>query len=265
MSLIKIALNSKIFENFTINNIEHMMLTDKYKMDHENKQIIDIIKPDVINNSKEKIEKQLYEFIEPTQHDSLFWCLYIISHGYNEYKQIGHNYGVKELEEKHKIFEFIKTNISAIKNTNYKITNVAIQEMSSDFIIIQKRTSYLCLIAMIVYYNINIFIVDETKNTMLEFLVSKDSNESMSYILYTNNFGKYKLVVENISTSKIIELRDKYIVLNSYLKPLKAISNYKVDELEILLKKTGNYNENQKYKKQDLYDKIIEAVYLPTL
>jgi hypothetical protein len=54
-------------------------------------------------------------------------------------------------------------------------------------------------------------------------------------------------------------MKDKMIHLESYLKPLKSISNYKVDELEILAKKMGIYEENKKYKKTDLYQDISEA------
>lgn len=264
-TLLNIALNSKIFDNFTIEKFEPIMLTNKYKIENEVKYIMDSnvsIPVREMVDTQEFIKYKDNDYIEPKQHDSLFWCLYIIAHGYNDYKQIGSNYGVKELEEKQKIFHFIKSNISSIKNTNYKITNVAIQEMQSEFMTVQKRTSFLCLIAMTVYYNINVFIVDETKHTILEFLSKKDLNSdpTSTYILYTTQYGKYRVEIENISTSKIMELREKYITLDSYLKPLKALSNYKVDELETLLKKTGQYDDNKKYKKQDLYDKLLEVL-----
>jgi hypothetical protein len=272
-TLLNIALHSKIFGNFTIENFEPIMLTEKYKIENETKYIpmhvgkqLDEKEENVEKDEKDekeekdKTRKLQIDYIEPKQHDSLFWCLYIIAHGYNDYMQIGHNYGVKELEEKQKVFQYVKTNTSAIKNTNYKITNVAIQEMLSEFMTVQKRTSYLCLIAMVVYYNINIFIVDESKKTLLEFLATKDTTNCLTYVLYITPHGKYKLQSENICTSKMMELRDTNIVVDSYLKPLKAISNYKVDDIEAMLKKIGKYEENKKYKKQDLYDKLLEAL-----
>ena len=81
--------------------------------------------------------------ITPRQPDTLFWCLYIIRHGYNDYLQIDRNYGVKELEEKQHILEFVKENKVNMKNTNYKITNVAIQEIMSELMTQQKQTSFL--------------------------------------------------------------------------------------------------------------------------
>lgn len=264
--LFNIGLNSKIFDNFTMNKLQDIMLTKKFKIENEYKYVSTT--PQIINKENREEEEEvtnniidINEYIEPKHTDSLFWCIFIIAHGYKEYKQIGHNYGIKELEEKQKILEFIKKNTSAIKSTNYKITNVAIQEMSSEFMTIQKQTSFLCLIAMIVYYDINILIIDEAKKNILQFLANKESiSDKKTYMLYKTNIGKYKLVIENISLSKICELRDKYITLDSYLKPLKAISNYKVEELEQMLKKIDGFDNNKKYKKQDLYDKLQELL-----
>lgn len=266
--LLPIALTSKIFDDFSISKLEPMMLTTKYKIENECKYLVDapIYKEekgkenDYVEPAVDKEDDNVIEYFEPKQHDSLFWCLYIIVHGYAEYKQVTHNYGVKELEEKQKYIVYLKENKLAVKSTNYKVTNVAIQEMLSEFMTVQKKTSFLCLIAMVVYYNINIFIIDESKLTMLEFLANKDIIDTPSYVLYTTKFGKYKCGIENLSTSAIMEFRDKYIVLDSYLRPLKAASNYKVEELEGLLKKLGKYDENKKYKKQDLYDRINELI-----
>lgn len=263
--LLPIVFTSKIFDNCSIENLEKHMLTKKFKIENECKFIVytEEITNKIIGERKAEVlpmKEDYEEFIEPKQHDSLFWCCYIIAHGYGEYKQIGHNYGVKELEEKQKMIAYLKENKVAVKSTNYKVTNVAIQEMLSEFMTVQKRTSYLCLIAMISYYNINIFIIDDEKHTLLEFLANKDATLTNSYVLYTTKFGKYKFGIENVSTSKIMELREKYIILDSYLKPLKGISNYKVDELEVLLKKLGKYDENKKYKKQELYDRLSEVL-----
>ena len=268
--LLPIAFTSKIFDDFSMDKLEPLMLTKKYKIENECKYLVNdgsiFIETNHCSNlieghNEEEVEKErAKEFIEPKQHDSLFWCLYIIVHGYAEYKQVGHNYGVKELEEKQKYIAYLKENKLAVKNTNYKVTNVAIQEMQSEFMTVQKKTSFLCLIAMSVYYNINIFIIDEAKSTMLEFLSNKDIVDTKSYVLYTTKFGKYKCGIENLSTSTIMEFREKYIVLDSYLRPLKAASNYKVDELEAILKKLGKYDENKKYKKQELYDRIHEII-----
>lgn len=275
--------HNQFLKNFNINFLQQFMLSKNNKEELLNKMDIsggEINRGDIstggialqeqteviLDEDHTLAQEEKMNFIEPRHHDTLFWCLYIIAHGYKDYIEIDRNYGVKELDEKQKISEFIKTNINKIKNTNYKITNVAIQEMLSEFMTVQKNTSILCLIAMTVYYNINILIIDSSDKTMLEFWASKDSiphmdrladeNGAMTYVLYKNENGKYKLRIENISTSRIYEMKEKYLVLESYLKPIRAMTNYKVEELEQMAKKLGVLDETKKCKKNELYELI---------
>lgn len=214
------------------------------------------------------------DFVLPKQHDTLFWCLYIIFHGYNDYNEITHNSGVKELEEKRKIYDFVKDNIYKLKNTNYKVTNILAQEIMSELITVQKETSLNVLLAMIVFYNINIFIVDKDEKCMLEFWSNKENieneknnnscdedsrdldNGALTYVLFKDNFGKYKLQIENISAAKIEEMRNTYISIDNYNKPMKSMTAFKVEELEAFARKINVYDETKKYKKVELYDMI---------
>jgi hypothetical protein len=197
------------------------------------------------------------ELISPRHQDTLFWCLFIIHFGYKEYLQVDRNYGVKELEEKQKIYEFIKNNSAKVKQTNYKITNVAIQEMLSELMTPQKQTSMLSLIGLIVYYNVNLLIVNEETKCMLEFWANTEmKTDTFTYILYKSSDGKYKLQFENIGEYKVKELRNKYMVLEHYSKYMKSVSSYKVEELEEMARKLNIFDETKKYKKNDLYENI---------
>jgi 2C-methyl-D-erythritol 2,4-cyclodiphosphate synthase len=205
-------------------------------------------------------------FFEPKQSDTLFWCLYSIYHGVNDYQEIGHNYGVKEMEEKHKISDYVKQNVSKIKNTNYKITNVTLQEIMSELITVQRHTSMNVMLAMIVYYNINIIMVDPQQRCMLEFWsnkerlpgvdVASDEDDAKTYVLYKDAYGKYKLQTEYISPSKIMEMKSKMVTLDSYSRPLKQMASYKLQDLADLARQLGIYDETKHYRKIDLYDEI---------
>jgi hypothetical protein len=234
----------------------------------ENENVLSSDKPKIEETEEEKQESNIRkeELYQPKQQDTLFWCLYIMNYGYNDYLQIDHNYGVKELEEKQKISKFMKENVVRIKNTNYKLTNVAIQEVLSELLTSQKETSLLCLIVMIVYYNINILIINETTKCMLEFWSNKvkipstntssEESDALTYVLYKTDNGKYKLQYENIGSFQINDLKEKYVVLESYNKYIKGISNYKVEELEDMAKKFGVFDETKKYKKAELYELV---------
>jgi len=196
--------------------------------------------------------------INPKQSDTLFWCLFIIHFGYGEYLEVDRNYGVKELEVKKQIGEFITKNPHSMKSTSTKMTKAAVQEIMSELLTSQKETSMNAMMAILVYYKINIIMVNSTRLLMLEFTADKDA-ELPTYVLYKDAYGKYSVKSEPLTDIEITDMKNKMICLENYLKPLKSISNYKVEELEELAKKMGIYEKNKKYKKTDLYQEISEA------
>ena len=277
--MMSMIINNLLYRFNIFSKPSDIVLLNKYMLTTENKDTIinnSNTNENVISSDEPKIEEseelsreshiKKEELYQPKQQDTLFWCLYIMNYGYNDYLQIAHNYGVKELEEKQNISKFMKENVVRIKNTNYKLTNVAIQEVLSELLTSQKETSLLCLIVMIVYYNINILIINENTKCMLEFWCNKDrmpstnssseESDALTYVLYKTDNGKYKLQYENIGSFQINDLKEKYVVLESYNKYIKAISNYKVEELEDMAKKFGVFDETKKYKKAELYELV---------
>jgi len=218
--------------------------------------------PDPIVDSIEStpsLEIKYEDMISPSHPDTLFWCLFIAINGYDEYLQIDRNYGVKELELKQTFGNFIKENPSKMKSTNNKITKASVQEILSDFLTTQKETNLLCLIGMIVYYNINVIMIDPSKRFAIELLANVDIKLN-TYVLYKDTFNKYKINPEPISEEMIAKLKTDLIFLNSYARPLKASSMYKLDELIDIAKKIGIYDEVNKPKKPDLYNLISETI-----
>lgn len=209
------------------------------------------------NESKLELSINTENIISPIQKDTLFWCIFILHFGYNEYLQVNRNYGIKELEIKQKIIEYLNKTPGVLKQTNYKITKASVQEILSDFLTSQKETSILCFIAMISYFKMNIIMVDSTNRFMLDFISNKDENLP-TYVLYKDGYGKYKVNIEQLNHDNIINMKNTLICLENYTKPLKTVSNYKIDDLIDLARKLGIYNENTKYKKNDLYEQICE-------
>jgi hypothetical protein len=198
------------------------------------------------------------ELISPKQSDTLFWCLFVVHFGYDEYIEVDRNYGVKELEIKKLVGEHISANPYKIKNSNIKFTKATVQEVLSELLTSQKDTSINCLVALLVYYNINIIMVNSSKLLMLEFIADRDA-DLPTYVLYKDAYGKYSVDIDPITKENIEEMKGKMICLESYLRPLKPIANYKVDELEDFAKKIGIYDSNKKQKKTELYQEIIDA------
>uniref|UniRef100_A0A6C0HT10 Uncharacterized protein n=1 Tax=viral metagenome TaxID=1070528 RepID=A0A6C0HT10_9ZZZZ len=195
----------------------------------------------------------------PRQQDTLFWCIFIIVNGFNEYNEIQRNYGVVELEIKKKIADYLKDNSSNMKQTNYKITKIKIQEIMSELLTSQKMTSYECLLAMCVFYKINIAIIFSNDKIMTEFISSNDE-ETPFYILNKDSYGKYKVDTVKKTWKEIQEMKQTRVCLDNYLKPMKSISNYTIPNLEELATKLGVFDITNKYKKQELYELINNTI-----
>jgi hypothetical protein len=214
---------------------------------------------DVIEDTPIKTDNQYkLERIRPNLMDSLFWCLYIINYGFNDFQQITRNYRVKQLEIQSHIFEKINKDKNCMKNTNYKFTNIAIQELTSDLMSITKSINYNMAISLCVLYNINVYIIDINKGVYIK-LISTTGVELPTYAIYREKLNTYSVDIEALTIDKISEM-EKLICLESYLRPLKTISNYKIDELMELAQKFNLLENDKKYKKNEIYELVYNKI-----
>lgn len=236
------------------------------KPDKSNKSIVDVsISPvvDEVRNSKRDVANP---FILPYHRDTLFWCLYIAHYGYADYSVIERNSGMRELTVKSTVAEFIKANPTALKSTNYKITKVAAQEILSDLLTTQNETSMQCMLAIMTCFKLNIIMIDDKESRRLEFWCNQDrdgdddAKESKqatpTFLVKRNPKGKYQIKSDPLSVDEITAIQTTTICLESYMKPIKAISAYKVADLDDLARKMGLDTSQKKYKKNELYTLI---------
>jgi hypothetical protein len=216
------------------------------------------------NEAHHQVLSQYSGGIAPKQQDTLFWCIYIIAYGYGEYINIDRNYGVAELENKKKIADYLQVNGSKMKQTNYKITKAAVQEIMSEFLTNQKDTSFQCLLALCVYHNINIVILHNNNKLMLEFMYEVDygidNKENPFYVLKKDGYGKYSVDTEKKTWKEVQEMKNQYVCLDNHMKPMKAASHYKLEDLDTLADKLGVLDVTKKYKKAELYHLVNESM-----
>ena len=230
------------------------------EQEQEQQQELEIVEEkNTITQDVAVVVKEPLPSMQPKQTDTLFWCLYIAIFGYNDYLEVSRNYGVKELDIKKQIADYLQGCPGAFKQTNVKVTKVAIQEIRSDLLTSQKETSILCLLAMIVKYKINVALVDPSDRFYLEYYYDTCSEDPV-FIIQKDTFGKYKLQNEPLSKEMLATWKESRTALESYLKPLRAISLYKVSELEELAEKVGVLDDKKKYKKAELYNDISEVL-----
>jgi hypothetical protein len=241
---------------------ELIMKLTPYMLYNKNKGSIRIVNTDIEppnNNSKtNKIEQESTivdsptDMISPMQRDSLFWCIYIVIHDYNEYNVIRNNHNTREIEWKQELSKRITTSPAKIKNSNHKTTKANVAEILSDLMTTPYKTDVLCLIAITVYYNINFVIMNEKKTLRFEFTTNA-TDDANTYLLYKNDRNYYSIRIDPLLEFELADIRNTSYLIENNEKQLKSIGSYKVDRLEQYVKQFGMYNEAEKYKKLDLY------------
>jgi hypothetical protein len=214
-----------------------------------------IVEPEPINvvPTVAVVETMIY----PEKKDNLFWSIYISIYGYETYHLIERRYQNAELEEKQKIVEFIKKNPNEMKNSNHKITKINMQEMMSD-LLTNTKIELSVLVALALFYNKRIIIIQgEQPGFYLEIYPISLENDRNQVILLTKNKKQEYGVDLDITPEKIMNIENNMLKFQHYEKPLKAISNYKVDELENIASKL-NIDMSKKYKKPELYMEIAK-------
>ena len=230
--------------SFDINDFSKYMYTP-------DKQIIEEVQQKVIPTVKPIAKTNVIEYITPKQQDTLFWCFYISAYGYKEYNLIDRNYGVKEMEIKQRACNSLN-NDTNIRKTNYKITKVLIQEIMSELNTNLNNTSFYSLLALISMAEINIFILHNEKKCYLPFVYDSTCPTFLIKKIHNN---KYSVKLEKLSDEELIHIKEKYYGLESYMKPIRAISSYKVADLYDIAEKL-NLTDYVLLKKQELYDVI---------
>jgi hypothetical protein len=209
--------------------------------------IMDQSPPNVLTTKKEE------PIFYPKKQNSLFWCIYIFIHGYDEYQMI-HNsrHSTVELSENQKIIDFLRSNPKIIKSTNHKTTNIKSQELLSD-LMIGKKTNISLLIPYAIFYKTSIVVSFCNKNVVLE--VIPEISEKQLIIYYDKN-KNYGIDLSTTDCGKIINhLRDKNIFIENYDKALKSISHYKTEDLREMAKKLG-IEMPLKIKKNEMYSAL---------
>jgi hypothetical protein len=209
--------------------------------------------PNVPAQQNDKIET---EFITPKQRDTLFWCLYMAKHGYDEYKEIKQNYGAKQLDIQRQIGEHLRSNLHLVKNVNMRITKASAQEILSDLLTDTKKTEMNVLYGYCIYYELNLILLNSTGENYLEIISNTFADSHPIFVIQKNDRDNYSLKETPLTDEEYKQLVDTKFKLDSHLRPLKAVGNYKVDELRILADKIGIDIYEKKWSKSDLYQEI---------
>jgi len=186
----------------------------------------------------------------PDKKDTLFWCLFIANNGITEYETIRQGYSNIEIAEKQKIMTFVKNQPSKLKNTNVKLTNIAIQEIMSD-IVTNTTLNIATMVAMSIFYNKRIIL---TKDNDFYINICPIDDYSQTIILIKSGKNDYGIDMD-VTDDKIKQIESDRICLSKHDRPLDVITKYTTEQLKKLAVRFG-IDTSVKHNKKELYQEL---------
>jgi cell division protein FtsB len=201
---------------------------------------------------------------------SIFKSIFILHYGYPEYLMLGSRITNREIDEKHKMMEVLSKTPKKMKEGNHRLTHDNIQEIVSGLLVSSKE-EIMQMVAYSAYYGKIIYLVFQ--HSYLVFAPTKDATVTESAIangeVYVLNqtrkhprYGGSYYPDLDLTLEKIQKIHETKVHLEHYAKPFRGISAYKMSDLEDIAYKIGVLEKDvvtAKYKKRELYDKIVEV------
>ena len=181
--------------------------------------------------------------------DPLFWSIYLAVNTMAEYQRAWNTTNV-EMEEKTKIAEkFHKCQNEMKAHMHAKITKVMCGRISEQ-LLVKPKVSVVELPALCYYYNVDLYLVNTENHT---YICYTKNNPEKEIVLYKKG-NKYFIDTAE-SYQSIENIKQEYVhVMDS--KPFKAMSNYKMGDLEEIANKTG-FIATESLLKKKLYDNLM--------
>lgn len=217
---------------------------------HQNNKLNNQIN-DLINiNKKPKLSEELYK---PKQNDSLFWCFYILKHGFSNYEmEINNQYFVVEKTQKYKYIELLRKNKDLLKIHKIKPFTELEDDLAN-----KEKISIKTFFALCILENINILLIDKRK--IYELICIDIDEKNPINIIHRNSQSLEHHIELNVSIDKLTHYRETYYKMNGFGNSLKSISSYKIEELLELCNKLNITVNSSKKKmtKKDIYELLI--------
>jgi hypothetical protein len=205
--------------------------------------------------------------IVPQSANTLFWSIFIGQYGYDEYLRIGTKYLNREMEEKQRIVTSLASQPKKLKTSNYKITNVAIEEILAEMSILQHDT-FMTVVAYASFYDKTIWLVFD--HSYLVFCphgedTNLDPSQTIVVVQQPEGARRKRLygVMYPTTRERLDDITQSKLRLEHYQKPLKGMSAYKLPDLESMICKIPCLETADKRKKSELYDTIVNYLAIP--
>jgi hypothetical protein len=202
--------------------------------------------------AKERGAKERGALFFPREKDSLFWCFYIIKHGFSKYEFPKTTSFENEKREKFALIEFLRTKKQVLKDK--KIKNI--REDIEDELANKEKIGMKTFLALCIAENINVLFIHKRKCFHLSNELEK-SEKAEYHVIHQKDHQKYAYEL-NTTPEKCDDYITNYFQWETLDKPLKAFSSYKLSELlDICKKMVIPLPKDKKIGKKELYELIL--------
>ena len=191
------------------------------------------------------------EIFYPNQHDSLFWCFYIILYGMDNYELNKKKAFKTEKDFKISSIELIRKKADKIKSMKMKVSEI------ESGIVNDTKININILRTLSLIYEVSIFYVSEPL-----YYDFQNSDKTKGVIVF-DKLRKKVGVCKEYNDDYINRIRNTCWYVANPNKPINAVSNYTLQELRNICEKIGNdiIDENGKQlTKKQLYESILKKL-----
>jgi hypothetical protein len=197
----------------------------------------------------------------PKEKDQLFWCYFVMKHGFSTYEYPNTTSFENEKSLKIKCIDDLRLHKQQLKYK--KIRNI--KEICEDELVNNSQISIKTFTALCVIANMNFLYIDKRKCYPC---ICEDDE----FINVIRKNGNHYTCEMNVPQEKLQEYTKNYFMVDNTEKPLKAMSSYKSHELMELCKKMGilldettekksnQTNEKKKITKEFMYEKLVQSL-----
>jgi len=221
-SFAKFMFNSKNLRLFTKHNIDFVS-SNKPKESKDNNKPLKQKETNKPLNSK-GLKESKDKIYKPFKKDSLFWCFFILKHGFSKYEmEVGNQHFSIEKQEKFKYIDELRKTCNKDLLKMHKIKPLSLLE---DDLANQERISIKTFFALCIVEKINVMLIDKRK--VYEILITDDPK---IHVIHRNSVSYEHHIELDVSIDAINVYRETYYKMSTFDVSLKSMASYKVEEL----------------------------------
>lgn len=186
----------------------------------------------------------------PRELDSLFWCFYIMHKGMGGYEMLHNRMLVTEKNAKIEYIEVLRANKLAVKAAKLGQLSTMESALLNERTIDIKTFMALC-------YSEGISCVYVSNHCYYEINIDEDDVENIHVITKKKQSGNVTVKYGHSVCANIDTIRTSCMKIDNVVKPLKAMTSYKLDEL-IAFCNTLHIPVAEKARKKDVYECLVQ-------